>query len=390
MLDCVVLRLRGRMLEKFISRAVESGICLRRVGRTASDEMRIEAASGEAQRLLALAGEYRMDLTVVKEHGLPVFRRRFRERGSLPVGIALGLMLIVMFTSRIWRVEALSLDGMAGAEMLDGIVRTANELGVSPGKLRSSIDRDLLALNIQNHWPELTHVSVRLEGVSLQVEVACEEAAPEVYEIEKSRDLVALYDAVIVHVDALAGKAAVQSGDTVRRGQVLIRGEERADAESMHGVRALGSVTGRMWTEAECRLPTQRTVSRQTGNMNSSSVLRLGKWILPLSQGRDYEHQEIQTELLPVGGLYLPVRIERTIRRETNEESVPEDRNALLRQGEAWALELARGKLPEGAQENAHWFDYSEENGMLTVKATIEAQTDIAVERSALMAGSNE
>ena len=331
-----------------------------------------------------------MDLTASKEQGLPVFKRRLRERGSLPAGIALGLMLIILFTSRIWQVEALSLDGMTNEEELRAIEQTAAELGALPGRLRSSLDQDMLALGIQARWPGLTHVGVRLNGVALQVEVAAEESAPEVYEITESRDLVALYDSVIVHVDALAGKAAVRAGDTVRRGQVLIRGEERTASDLMQGVRALGSVTGRMWTGAQCCLPTYKAVVKRTGNMNSSSVLRLGSWVLPLSDAPDYAHQEQQTELLPVGGLYLPVRIERTIRWETTEEIVPENTEALKKQGEAWALELARGNLPAGAQETAHWFDYSEENGMLHVRATIEAQAEIAAERSALLDGANE
>ena len=212
MLDCIKLLLRGRMLEKFISRAVEAGICLNFVERTANGEMRIEAASKEAKKLLELAGEYRMDLTVSEEKGLPVFKRRLRERGSLPVGIALGLMLVIMFTSRIWQVKALSLDGMTDEEALRAIEQTAAELGALPGTPRSSLDQDMLALGIQARWPGLTHVGVRLNGVALQVEVAAEESAPEVYEISESRDLVALYDSVIVHVDALAGKAAVTNG----------------------------------------------------------------------------------------------------------------------------------------------------------------------------------
>lgn len=382
MLDCVEMRLRGRMLEKFIERAAEAGVQLRRIERLETGEMRIEANRQNAKKLLNMADEYRMDLTVLREEGLPVWSKRFKERIGVFIGVALGIALIVMFSARIWRVEALSLDGATDWETLREIERVAVEWGASAGRLRSSIDRDVLALHIQSRWPRLTHVGIRLTGVSLQIEVAAETAAPEVYEISGSRDLVALCDAVVVHVDALAGKSAVRAGDVVRRGQVLIRGEERVDAETMHGVRALGSVIGRVWTRAECRLQRYRTISRRTGNMNVSSVIRLGKWTLPLSEGQDFERQERQVELLPIGGLYLPMRIERTTRWETNEERVPENEEELKRRGEALALELAREKLPDGADEADCWFDYSEENGTLVVRATIEAQMEITAERS--------
>lgn len=113
-----------------------------------------------------------------------------------------------------------------------------------------------------------------------------------------------------------------------------------------------------------------------------SSMIRLGKWTLPLSEGQDYERQEQQVELLPIGGLYLPMHIERTTRWETNEERVPENEEELKRRGEALALELTREKLPDGAEETDCWFDYSEEDGTLVVQATIEAQMEITTERS--------
>lgn len=382
--ECVQLRLRGRMQEKFIAKAVENGVVIGWIVRTAPGELRMDAGWRDAKELMKLAREYQMDMTVVNERGIPALMRKIRQRSGLPVGLALGMMALMLFTSRIWRVEALSLDDMTGPDKLRAIEQTAAGLGATPGKLRSSIDRDLLAIGIQTRWPELTHVGVRMNGVSLQVEVASEQAAPEVYEISGSRDLVALYDAVIVHVDALAGKAAVQAGDTVRRGQVLIRGEERTGDETMKGVRALGTVTGRMWTQAECSLPVFRTESRRTGKKNVSSAVRLGKWSLTLSGGQEYEKQEQLKEYLPIGGLYLPVCIERITRWETVEERVPENTGRLRAQGEAWALELAREKLPPEAEETAFWFDYSEENGSLSVRATIEAQMNIAAERSRL------
>lgn len=390
MRDRVELRLKGRMLEKFIARAMQENIRLIHVERTAFDEMLIAASSREANRLMGLAEQYRMNLTVLREEGLPVLRKLIRIRGTLAAGVMLGVLLTVLFTSRIWRVQVLSLDGMTDRVTLAAIGQTAYELGATPGTARGLLDRDMLALDIQARWPQLTYVSVRLQGVCLQVEVAEESPAPRVYEIDHSRDLVAARNAVIVHVNALAGKAAVQAGDTVRRGQVVIRGEERIDTELMRGVQALGEVIGRVWFEAECTLPLSDTVQTRTGNTNFSSLIRLNRWEMPLSEAADFASQEEKTELLPIGGLFLPVRIERTIRWETTSRQVPRNPEDMKRQGEAWALELAREKLPSGAQETDYWFDYQEKGGMLTVRATIEAQMDIAAERMQLIGSIEE
>lgn len=384
MTDRVTMRLRGRMLEKFVDRAAMAGVRFEKVARTGEQEMTLTIRSAFCAQLLALAEEYRMDLTVTGEEGWPKVSRRLRERGTMTLGLMLGLAVIVLFTSRIWRVEAVSLDGMADDELLASIVQHAQRKGALPGTERNSLDRDALALDIQTQWPELTHVGVKLDGVYLRVEVAMEAAAPEVYDISASRDLVADRDAVIIRIEPLAGKAAVKNGDVVRRGQVLIRGEERVDTDVMVGVRALGQAIARVWFEASCDLPLFETLRERTGGVRTSSQLRLGSWTWTLSEAEDYPCQDVEVQTLPVGGLYLPVRIERVIRWEATEKTVPADAAQLYAQAEAWAIELARGRLPGSAEETGCWVDFTERGGILTARATIEARMNIAVERAAL------
>ena len=381
MTDRVTLRLRGRMMERFIGRALSEGVRFQRIERTGAREMNLCATEKNAARLLNLAEEYGIDLSVMGEAGRPKLRKRLLERGTLPLGLLLSLMLTTSFTARIWRVEAVSADGAADQGMLQAICQSVSELGARPGKLRSDIDRDALAMQLYAQWPQLTHVSVRTEGVFLRVEVAMEESAPEVYEIEGARDLVASRDAMIVYIEPLAGKARVKAGDIVRQGQTLISGEERIDTEETRSIRALGKVIGRVWFTADCEKPTAQTVMRLTGSRRVRSQVRLGAWVWPLTDAEDFSSQHVETEILPIGGLFLPLRIERTVLWETVEESVLIDQNALREDAAAEALFMAREKLPETAQETDCRVDFSETNGMLTAKATVEAEMDIAAGR---------
>ncbi|MBQ2955126.1 MAG: sporulation protein YqfD [Clostridia bacterium] len=390
MTDRVELRLRGRMLEKFVGRAIREGIAFQTVERTGPGEMRLAASEKDAGRIMAMAEEYGMETCVIGAAGKPYVRERLRERGSLALGILMGVLLVVSFTSRIWRVEAVSLDGAADRDTLEAVQRSAQEWGARPGILRMHVDREQLAADLQAMWPEMTHVSVRLSGVFLRVEVASEERAPGVYDSSDVRDLFASRDAIVVYAEPLAGKAAVKAGDTVRRGQVLIKGEERIGDEEVRRIRALGKVIGRVWFSAECTLPTTETLRVRTGRRSVSSEIRLGRWAWMIARGEEYPCQETETEMLPVGGLFLPVRIVRTVRWEAEEIVSPLNREQLMAEGEAWALEMARAKLPDGAEESACWVDFTEKNGMIIARATIEAQMNIAADRSELTGVLNE
>lgn len=382
MTDRVRLCLRGRMGERFIGRALKEGIRLQRVERSGAREMMLSATERDARRLLELAAQFGIDLTVVEEAGLPLVRKRFLQRLTLPVAPLFSLLLIISFTARIWRVEAVSVDGAADQMTLLSICQSAAEFGARPGRLRSDIDRDELAMRLYARWPELTHVSVRARGVFLRIEVAMEEKAPEVYEIDQARDLVASRDAIVVYVEPLAGKACVKAGDTVRQGQTLIRGEERIDTDVTRGVRAQGSVIGRVWFTAEREARTEETVVRRTGNRRVSARLRLGDWTWTLADAEEFASCETENEYLPVGGLYLPLRIERTIYWETTQTLVSKDRALLEAEAGAAALAEARGQIPGNAEENAHWIDFEERDGILTARAIVQAEMDIAAGRA--------
>lgn len=390
MTDRVELRLRGRMTERFVGRALRDGVVFQIVERTGPGELYLAAAERDAGRLMALAEEYGLDLRVTAAAGKPYWRQRAHERGTLALGILMGLLLVASFTSRIWRVETVSPDGTADEALLSAVGRCAQEQGAKPGVLRTEIDRERLAADIQAEWPGLTHVSVRLSGVILRIEIAEEQPAPGIYNPDDCRDLVAARDAVVVRVEPLAGKAAVQPGDVVRRGQILIRGEERTGEEEMRRIRALGHVTGRVWFTAECDLPAEETIRTRTGRKSAFTELRLGKYAFALSEGQEYACMETEQEILPVGGLFLPLSVVRTTVWEAEERTVPLNRDSLMKQGEAWALELARGRLPAEAQETACWVEFTENDGMITARATIEAQMDIAADRSDLTGGSYE
>ena len=382
MIDRVKLLLRGRMIEKFIGRAMQEGMRFEQIERSAVREMRLTVCQRDARRLLTMAEEYQMDLTVTAEEGCSVWCRRIWKRISLIPALILCAGLIGMFCARVWRIEAVSLDGMTDGETLHSIERYVRELGIQPGTLQETIDRDALAMEIGLQWNELTHVSVRRKGVHLQIEVAAERSVPEVYDVSEKRDLVAARDAVILYIEPLAGKACVNPGDTVRRGQVLIRGEERIDGNAVRSVRALGEVIARVWFEGECKVSLTETVRRRTGESRFSARLGLGDWSVTLSEAEDYPCQDVEEEYLPVGGLYLPLKIVRTKRWEVKEEVRTADEAILRKQAEERALAYARAKLPAEARESLCWTEYIKNGDVMIVRAVVEAQMNIAEDQS--------
>ena len=220
-----------------------------------------------ARVLRELCQRHSLRLETQRVTGLNALKRFCLRRWTLLPGLAPCALLLCAYTQHIWRVDvafvvsAAAFDSAAVLEML-------SEMGVRPRMPVRDVDTERIELTLAAESEEFSFVGARVQGVRLLVEVAPSLEAPEVYDLESARDLVAACDGIVVSVNAQSGVAAVKPGDTVRKGDVLIRGEERVSAEETRGVAALGEVVARTLVEAEAEaetfllhraLPTGRT-----------------------------------------------------------------------------------------------------------------------------------
>lgn len=380
MTDRVRLRLKGRFPERFVEEALRAGIRFEKIERTGVREAVLTTGTSDARRVGDLAGQYGLELTLESRVGWRVTAEALLARGTLFFGLLLAMALVVLFSSRVWVIDLVAADEPLPAETEERMADALAGLGVTRAMSRLDVDSGLISASLLGEFPQLTYAGVRLHGVCLTVEYKTEDAAPPVYQPDDARDLVAARDAVIVSVEPLAGKACVQPGDTVRAGQLLIRGEEKTGAEETRRIRAMGQVTARVWFASRSSAPLQQTVRTRTGRTATSSVLRLLDWSVPLVESEGFSCQDVERDYLPVGGLYVPVMIERCVMHEVSQSTAPLDRAALEAELTGRAFEDALSQLPRDAQEYARWTKTSEKDGVLSVEAVIEARMDIAAE----------
>ena len=383
------LRVEGLMLERLLARAMEQGATFARVERDGERALTLDTSGRGARVVRALCERHALRVEEVRVTGLDAFKRFCLRRWTLLPGAMLGAALLCLYLQRIWIVD-ISFVGERPAGSSEADVRAmVAEMGVRPGMLARDVDTDRLELTLSARSEEFSFVGARVQGVRLLVEVAPSLEAPDVYEIDAARDLVAACDGVIVSVNAESGVAAVEPGDTVRRGDVLIRGEERVSSEETHGVAARGEVVARTWVEAEAAVSTVRMERVYTGRVRTGSVLKLLSWQFPLSPAEPFPVCETTVEHLPVGGVFLPLMIERTTYTEYELRAVKRDVEALKAALSEHLFTLLEANIAaEGAnslQIVDKWIDYSMiEEGRLRARAVLEVHRDIAATREAL------
>ncbi len=387
MADRVRLRLTGRMTERLIERARAQGAAFERIERQDARCLRLETSTEGARLVCALAEQYGLSAEILSRSGWRSALAKIRARWTLAVSAVLAAACVYLFTARVWLIDVRPLGARLPPDEEARILETVNELGAYVSAKSGDIDAVFISNALLSRFDVLSYAGVKKRGVTLTVEYRLAHEAPDVYDASDARSLYALRDAVVLSVEPLAGQACVKPGDTVCAGQTLIRGEERVSIEQTRRIRAAGAVIGRVWLTNAKSAPLAETVVRRTGRTQSASALRLFRWALDITRAADFPSQEEETQLLPVGGLYLPLMIERHICYETQSRRVEVDRAALEKTLTEAALAGARRLLPEGARERSFWTNVTAADGEMRAEAVVEAEMNIAADAQALRRG---
>lgn len=380
----VQLQIEGLMLEKLIMRALHEGAVFRRLARKGPRILIAETDPDSAAILTGLCEKFSIPCRLLTRRGKDAMVKRLKSRATLLAGMLTCMICMSLFFSRIWMVDII----LTGEGNSDALRKALAALNVRPGMAADALDAALLEEQLAAASPDYSFIGIRRQGVRLLVEASSAVAAPELYNLSDSGDLVAACDGVVLSVNVLSGKACVRPGETVIRGQTLIQGTERVSKETNRDISALGTVIARTWHEGTASLNRRRTITVPTGRSSTSAALQLFSRSWPLTEGESYSSQDCLTEVLPIGGLFLPLEIRRTTAYETETRSIEIDeqtlREALARLACAAAgIQLNRSH-PESCDIADRWIEYTQDaNGLVTARAVYEIHTDIAVPRDA-------
>ena len=390
MRDEVTVKVRCLMPEKLIDRATAQGARFDDVSLAGNNALVVRCNARSARLLLNLCRRFNLEAAVTRLRGPSALRRFARRRVTVVAGIACAIALSAWFLTRLWIVDVAFTGELAALGDPAALSRALDAMGVRPG-IGRSIDTGLLAQRLLARTDGYSYAGARLQGVRLMVEVAPEAPAPALYDVNAARDLVCAREGIVVSAVVRSGIPCVKPGDAVRRGQVLIRGEEQATKEQTRPIGALGEVIVRSWFSGEARLPLRQSVTADTGRRSTGARLALMGMEWPIAVARSYLSQRVEQDYLPVGGLFLPLEIERYTNVETRRRELEISPSILRARAAALSLANARTTLcregPEDYIPSDSWVDYDNIDGVLVAKAVIEIQSDAAVTREALQGG---
>ena len=383
----VTVRAECLMPEKLLERVLTCGARFDAVRLEGNHALIVDCDAASAQILLDQCERFHLPAGTLNRRGRSAFIEYARRRRTLPIGLMLCGMLCWLFLGRIWLVDMAFSGEAAHLGNAEALRNAAFSEGVHPG-MRRDIDLDALGQRLLSSAGDYSYVGAHLRGIRLLIEAVPEVPSPALYDVDAARDLVSDRDGIVLSAEARSGALCVQPGDTVRRGQLLIRGEEQLSKEETRPIAALGEVIVRTWFTGEAALPLCEEHTEYTGRVSACAMLKTPWFSLPLTEGEIFPDQREDVQYLPIGGLFVPLEVQRTTCREVIRSAVPIDDKLLQERLRALAFADAALALQRDGLDNYEildrWIDYEKTVGALTAKAVIEISADAAVTREAL------
>lgn len=271
-------------------------------------------------KLCLLAEETGLCVTAEKNGGLPVVLAFCRNRPGLVCGGAFLLAWCLYSQNLIWRLE------IDGCETMDRrtVEEILTEAGCGVGDFVPNIDFDALHAKVKAENPDIAWLSVYMHGTTAEVQMRETKHPADLSHPDGTyANVIASEAGEIVSVRVYEGQAAVQAGDVVLPGELLISGVvDGKEAGSARTEYAAGEVLARVCrpisVEVSCirekTVYTGRETVKKSVKFFKNTINLFGNTGIPYAT---YDTIDMMEEVCLFDRFSVPVTIFSTVVRET-------------------------------------------------------------------------
>ena len=215
-------------------------------------------------------------LSIEREGGLPRLLRRYRRRWGMMAGIVLAVGILWLSGQFVWRIEVTGTSRYRVQDVLDELA--AQGFGV--GSRIRDVDVNALQNRTLIASDRFAWMSVNLNGTTARVEVVEQIKRENEARQTAPANLVAAADGQIVRLELREGWSAVEVGDVVQSGTLLVSGLSETTDGKLRAVHAEGKVFAQVMHCLRAEIPFRYEKKSYTGEkISEKSIFFFGKVI---------------------------------------------------------------------------------------------------------------
>ncbi|WP_185819794.1 sporulation protein YqfD [Salibacterium salarium] len=280
----IQVKVTGQNVENIINHCLASGIILSHMSKE-KDAIVFYTAYSNINQIEETVRYNEGEMEVLEKSTYERYYGFIKKRSAFFFGIGLFMIIIILMSQMIWKIEIEGADPPLEYEMENYL----DKLGIKVGSFQFLLpDLETMQTQLLEEMDEVTWIGVNKTGTTFHFEVV-EQSLPEKEEAKPPHHIVAEKTAVIDSIFAEKGQPMVQQNDLVHKDDVLISGFI-GEGEYTRAVAAEGEVRGEVWYKVTVELPEKLMLETLTGDSKNQYSLQLFGFQIPI-WGKDAGEQ---------------------------------------------------------------------------------------------------
>ena len=322
-------------------------------------------------------------ITHIKKSGILSIVPRLKKRLYFIFGFLFCMILLLYATGHIWTVE------VTGNNMLDNgfVLSVLKNEGFYEGVSKSGINVRNIQNNILMKHKELSWIWIYIKGTHAVCEIREATPIPDVENANSYNNVVASTDGIIMEVMPNKGRQAVNIGDAVKAGDLLIGGISETQYGDIRFINASGKVMALTHHIAEGEYSHTKELRYLTGKKSNNITLNIFGKSFKIKKGSENKYKDFDfKEKIHKNSLFdkisLPISFTIGEYCEIIKEYEKISDDEVINTACERLYADAKSTLPENTKILGKLLEHNKnDKGNIYVKVTLVCMEDIAVKK---------
>lgn len=362
-----VITVEGIEIERFLNNLIRNNIHVFNVKRIDSNKIEffIERQDMRELKNLYRGGNY--NIKIKQKTGIPFLIKRIYKQKGMWICAFISLFLLIMTSQFVTDIYIQVPEGIKKED----IRKELYNAGLKPGVYKKNIDRKSIRDKVMLEFDEVAYVSINVKGTNIFVTVTKKAESLKSNDDSNYCNVIAQKNGIIEKVIPRSGKALVDPGKIVQKGDVLLNGAN---------TKSVPEVWASTFYEVKKNASYEEIEKEKTGNSKKVYTINFYDKSYTIRRKIDYKNYTIDNKeyKLSIGNYTFPLNIKISTFNETKDIKVKKDKEELKKELSKKALKELEYIIPSSARIIKVDHDYKVNKNILEYIVTVTASENIA------------
>lgn len=309
-LGYVKIKVESVFIERFINICISKRIFIWDIQREKSSIMYANIGIKDFKRLKNVAKRTKSKVSIEGKSGIPFLLHRYRKRKNFFILCSIILISLVAMSRFVWNIEIEGLQTISEEEFMQEL----NDYGLKIGTRKSLIDSNSIINKMRLTRDDISWMGIDIKGTNIIIKIKEKEKAPIVINKSDYCNIVSNKTGLITKINVQDGTKAVEIGDMVKEGDVLVLGllEGKFSGETRY-VHAIADVEAKVWYSKKEKFYYNQDIRKETGQIENKYSIKFNNFKInftkTLSKFQNYDTICKSKKILLFPNFYLPIEI---------------------------------------------------------------------------------